>query len=127
MKRILITLIAAAFLVGCGKNEGPKENLYPEAALSAADKQLARGKELFDGGGNCFACHKPDQKVIGPSLQEISRIYKEQNGDMVKFLKEKAEPIVDPSQYSVMKANFAITKHMPDEDLQALEAFVKSH
>lgn len=127
MKGILLGIVVAAIIIGCGKNEEKKEALYPETELSAADKQLARGKELFEGGGNCVACHRPDQKVIGPSIIEIAKIYKDQNGDMVAFLKEKAEPIVDPSQYSVMKANFAITKRMPEEDLKAIEAYMYSH
>ena len=127
MKRIYYILIASAFVIGCGKREAPKDSLYPETELSTADQQLARGKELFENAGNCFACHKPDQKIIGPSLQEISKIYKEKNASIVSFLQEKSDPIVDPSQYSVMKTNFAITKKMPEEDLQALEKYILSH
>jgi cytochrome c551/c552 len=43
------------------------------------------------------------------------------------FFKGEGEPIVDPSQYEVMKTNFAITKAMSDEELKALEAYVYSH
>ena len=39
---------------------------------------------------------------------------------MVYFLKQEAEPIVDPSQYEEMKTNFAITEEMSDEELIAL-------
>jgi cytochrome c len=46
---------------------------------------------------------------------------------MVAFLKGEGEPIVDPSQYEVMRANFVITKAMSDEELQALEVYVYSH
>ena len=67
-----------------------------------------------------------DQKVVGPSLKVIAQMYKDKNADMVKFLKGEGEPIVDPSQYEVMKANFAITKAMSDEELGALEAYVYS-
>jgi cytochrome c len=66
----------------------------------------------------------PDQKVIGPSITEIAKIYKEKKGSIVSFLKEESEPIVDPSQYEVMKANFAITKQMSDEELKALEEYI---
>jgi cytochrome c len=45
---------------------------------------------------------------------------------MVDFLKEKAEPIVDPAQYEVMKTNFSITKTMTDEELKALEEYFYS-
>jgi len=67
-----------------------------------------------------------DKKVIGPSIIEIAKIYKEQNGDMVAFLRKQADPIVDPSQYSVMETNFAILKTMSDEELESLEAYMMS-
>jgi cytochrome c len=49
-------------------------------------------------------------KVIGPSVQDIASIYKAKNGNIIAFLVEDAAPIVDPSQYEVMKTNFVITK-----------------
>jgi cytochrome c len=45
---------------------------------------------------------------------------------MISFLKGEGKPIVDPSQYELMKANFAITKAMTEEELKALEAYVYS-
>jgi cytochrome c len=88
---------------------------------------VALGKELFEGKGNCVACHLVNQKVIGPSIQDIAKIYKAQNANVVSFLKEDAKPIVDPSQYEVMKTNFAVTKTMRNEELQAIEAYIYSH
>ena len=84
------------------------------------------GEELFSGKGTCTACHLPDQKVIGPSITEIAKIYKEKNASIVSFLKEESKPIVNPSQYEVMKTNFAITKQMSDEELKALEEYMLS-
>jgi cytochrome c len=63
---------------------------------------------------------------VGPSVQDIAKIYKAQNGDIVSFLKDDAKPIVDPSQYEVMKTNFALTKAMSDEELNGLEAYMYS-
>lgn len=57
---------------------------------------------------------------------EIAKIYKEQNADMISFLKGNAEPIVDPSQYEVMKANFQITKKMSDQELEAIVEYMYS-
>ena len=56
----------------------------------------------------------------------MTKIYKEKGASIVDFLKEKGEPIVDPSQYSVMKTNFAITKKMTDDELKAIEAYMYS-
>jgi cytochrome c len=121
MKNIFI--IAILFLIySCKKEEPKKESLYPEVAQTP--EQL--GKELYDGKGNCVACHQPEEKVIGPSMQEIATAYKAKNANMPAFLKGEAAPIVDPSQYDVMKTNFAITKTMSDEELKALEAYFYS-
>lgn len=121
-KRFL--LLALVFLVSC-KEEAKKEELYPQQEAAQTPAEL--GKEIFDGKGNCFSCHLPDKKVIGPSVIEIANVYKSKNGDMVSFLKEEAEPIVDPEQYSMMKTNFAITKGLKEEELKALEAFILGH
>lgn len=121
-----IFLFAILLFISCKKEETKNESLYPETQKSAEEKQLELGQAVFEGKGNCFSCHKPDQKIIGPSIQEIAVMYKEKNGDMVAFLKGKAEPIVDPSQYEVMKTNFSITKNLPEEELKALEAYFYS-
>ena len=84
------------------------------------------GQELFEGKGNCVACHQVAQKTVGPSIQDIAKTYKDQNGSIVNFLKNDAKPIVDPSQYEVMKVNFAITKAMSDDELNALEVYINS-
>ena len=132
MRHFLFLMISIAFF-SC-KNEEKKDNLYPESGEDApvegamADMTPSErlGKEITEGKGNCFACHKPDQKIIGPSIMEIAKIYKEKNGNMAEFLKGKGEPIVDPLQYEVMKTNFAITKNFTDEELKAIEDYFYS-
>jgi cytochrome c len=119
-KYILIALIIT--LVSCKKETETNLDQPKHDETSVA----VSGEELFSGKGTCTACHLPDQKVIGPSITEIAKIYKEKNASIVSFLKEEAEPIVDPSQYEVMKANFAITKQMTDEELKALEEYMLS-
>ena len=125
MKKLAI-LFTLLLFISCKKEETKKESLYPETQKTAEEKQLELGQAVFEGKGNCFACHKPDQKIIGPSILEIATLYKTQNGDMIAFLKGKADPIVDPSQYEVMKTNFSITKNLPEEELKALEAYFYS-
>lgn len=132
MKRILLPAIAIA-LFSCKGNEPKEESNTNSPAVevsegAAADMTPSQklGQEIFDGKGNCFSCHKPDQKIIGPSIQEIVKIYKEKNGNIVEFLKGNGEPLVDPSQYEVMKTNFAITKNLSDEELKGLEDYMYS-
>lgn len=115
-----IILIAFFLLISCNNKD--------EKTQISVDKTATKisGKELFEGEGNCIACHQPDQKIIGPSIQEIATIYKDKNASIVSFLREESEPIVDPSQYEIMKTNFAITKSMSDEELKALEDYIFS-
>jgi cytochrome c len=126
MKKILF-LFAVLAAASCKNEEVKKEPLYPTTTEEVAQTPVELGKEIFEGKGNCVACHQVAEKVIGPSLQDIAKIYKDKNANMVAFLKGEGEPIVDPSQYEVMRANFVITKAMSDEELQALEAYVYSH
>jgi len=115
----LALLIILCTLVSC-KKESQENSGKPEGKTTTT----VSGQELFEGVGNCTACHKPDQKIIGPSLQEIAKIYKEKEGSIVAFLQEQSDPIVDPSQYEVMKTNFSITKSMSETELKALEEYI---
>ena len=108
--------------VSCKKEDNKTSN----EQVKKASNPINLGKNLFEGEGNCIACHQIDQKIIGPSLQEIARIYKEKGVSIVSFLKEESEPIIDPSQYEIMKTNFAITEEMSDTELNALEAYIFS-
>ncbi|WP_396185030.1 c-type cytochrome [Flavobacterium sp.] len=123
---LAVLFIVAMTIVSC-KKDGSEESFGKPETTTEVQKPEDLGKELFNGKGACIACHKPDVKLVGPSLQDIAKIYKEKNGDMVTFLKGEGEPIVDPTQYAVMKANFAITKNFSEEELKALEAYVYSH
>ncbi|MEL1245956.1 c-type cytochrome [Flavobacterium sp. DGU11] len=131
MKNILLLLLTLS-LFSC-KTEEKKEQIttgsesVSEGEVSNLTPAQKTGQEIFDGKGNCFTCHKPEQKSIGPSIQEIAKIYKEKNGDIPTFLKGKGKPIVDPSQYEVMKTNFYITKNFSDEELKAVEEYILSH
>ena len=110
-------------LFSCKKEE-TKESLYPEQDITQTPEEL--GKEIFEGKGVCYSCHKPEIKTVGPAIKDIAKIYKEKGGSIAEFLKEKSEPIVDPSQYATMKTNFAITRNLPEEELKALEAYMLS-
>lgn len=121
MKRIFL-VFSFFSLLSCKKEEQKKQEMYPE--IKQTKEQI--GQVLFEEKGNCVACHLVDQKVIGPSIQEIAKIYKEKNGNIIDFLKNDAKPIVDPSQYEVMKTNFAITKAMSDDELKAIESYILS-
>jgi len=132
MKKVIFLFAFLTFL-SCKKESQesfgkPETTTEVEKSETTTEVQKPEdlGAAIFQGKGACVACHKPDVKLVGPSLQDIAKIYKDKNGDMVSFLKGEGEPIVDPTQYAVMKANFAVTKTFSDEELKALEAYVYS-
>ena len=129
MKKIILTISFLAF-VSCKKEiqESIQKPVESEEGMPAAvQNPEVLGQSIFEGKGNCVACHQVDQKVIGPSIIEIAKIYKEKNGDMVSFLNGEADAIVDPEQFSVMQANLEITKTFSDDELKALEAYFYSN
>jgi len=123
MKNVFL-FVCLILIISC-KKESQEVFTQPDSTeVLQTPEQL--GKSIFEGKGNCVACHKINEKLVGPSIQDIAKIYKEQNGDMVSFLKDDAKPIVDPAQYEVMKTNFALTKAMSNEELKGLEAYMYS-
>lgn len=132
MKNVLFLSVLLA-LTSCKKEatedpvQDPTTETYSEGHSAEAKTPEALGKQIFEGPGNCTSCHQADQKVIGPSIKEIAKIYKDKKGDMVTFLKGNAEPIVDPSQFAVMKTNLPITQAMSDDELKAIETYIYSH
>lgn len=124
MKKILFLIAFTAFL-SCKKEPEVITDLTIENTENTEKTTPAQlGEELFDGKGMCATCHKPDAKVVGPSIKEIASIYKSKKASIALFLQGEGEPIVDPSQFEIMKANFAITKTMTDEELKAIEEYM---
>ena len=123
MKKIAF-LVCLLVLISCKKESEETFGQPNPSEVSQTPEEL--GKSIFEGKGNCAACHRMDEKLVGPSVQEIAKIYKAQNGNMVSFLKDEAKPIVDPSQYEVMKTNLALTKEMSEQELKGLEAYIYS-
>lgn len=123
-----LLLLTTLLLISCGKkdNKGQKEQAPLQQQELSHNEKIALGKKLFEGKGTCKACHLPDKKVVGPSVKEIIAIYDKYGADIVTFLKGDGEPIVDPSQYIIMQANFAITKKMTDIELESLVLYMRS-
>ncbi len=123
-------LLTVTLVASCnGKKEEQTDFGKPQQEEKTATPAVATsemGKELFEGKGTCATCHKPDVKLVGPSLQDIAKTYKEKGLSVAAFINEESKPAVDPSQYEVMKANFVVTKAMKPEERQALEDYIMS-
>lgn len=136
MKNLLKTLTLFALVLSaanCSKKQETEISNADEQIVESSpsveaivDPILVKGQELFEGQGTCIACHKPDAKVVGPSIKEIVKIYKENGASIATFINGEGKPLVDPSQYEIMKANFTITKAMSAEDRKALEVYMMS-
>jgi cytochrome c len=136
-KSIFVIALAALFTVSCGETKKEevkkevKEEVTPEVKKEKVKKPsdyLALGEKLFTEK-TCATCHQPDAKVIGPSIKDINKIYKEKNANIVDFLKGKSEPIVDtdPGQVAIMKANLdGFVKDLTSEELAALAVYMNS-
>jgi cytochrome c len=157
-KKVLLSLIMVAGLafgtISCNKEKKAADDAI-EATKEAADKtvnevkdgaevvkdgaekivdeaakklQISKGKALFTSK-TCTACHGIDKKILGPSVQDIVKVYDEKGANMVKFLKGNAPAIVDtnPGQVAIMKANIdGFLKEVTAEELQALTAYMRS-
>lgn len=125
MKRSLFVI---CIFLGLCYSCKPKKQTEKSDAIKlknhAKQNSIEVGEKLFKGKGNCISCHHINKNSIGPSITEIVKIYKEQNADMVAFLKQEAEPIVQPEHYSVMKTNFAVLKTFSEEELEALTKYI---
>jgi cytochrome c len=124
--KLLLTLSIGISIISCGEKKETDAigNPINQAETSANQTPKELGKELFEGKGMCATCHKADVKTVGPSIKDIAKIYRENGASIADFINEKGEPLVDPSQYEIMKANFVITKAMSAEERKALEIYM---
>lgn len=128
MKKLTsILIIASLLLISCGdkkKEEAPKSDTKKIEKID----DVAVGKKLFSTKG-CMACHNETSKIVGPPVNEIASIYKENSGDIFKFLKGESEAIVDTdeTQVAIMKNNIdTMLKEISDDELVAIVAYMNS-
>ncbi|MBW1294008.1 c-type cytochrome [Aquimarina litoralis] len=126
MKHIFIVLLSIVFVATSCQSEKKeeKEKIVIGGKKKTVSPEFELGEKLFKGKGNCYSCHRMNKKSVGPSVADIMKIYKEQNGDVVGFLRQKKDPIVDPENYAVMKTNFARLQKFTDEELQAIAFYM---
>ena len=126
-RKLLCLAVLTLGFVNCGekKETDPMGNPIEETKTTVLSSEDL-GKELFEGKGMCATCHKADVKTTGPSIKDIAKIYTEKKASISLFLQGEADPIVDPTQFEIMKANFAVTKTMTEEELKGLENYMLS-
>ena len=122
--KLIFTVIISIMMVSSCANDSNSDNENINENDSVASPET-NGYNLFNDSG-CAACHLPDSKSVGPSINEIASAYSENKEGMITFLRGEGEAIVDPSQYAVMKVNLSITKEMDDKNLSDLVDYILS-
>ena len=127
--RLFIFLIAILVLNSCNtdnKSKKDSNNGVPQRAELSQDSKIFLGNRLFSEK-TCITCHAINKKKVGPSVVDIMHVYKNNNADIVSFLKGKSKPIVDTtaSQVAIMQENIdGFLKKITDEELNAIATYM---
>jgi cytochrome c len=72
----LAFLVLALFCFSCGSNDSRQESDRPEgiATQPAENQPQAQGRQLI-ANSDCVACHKDNERAIGPSYLEVAQKY----------------------------------------------------
>lgn len=96
-----------------------------EARLNPVEEELELDESLgeFAMGGalftqNCASCHKLDEKLVGPPVLEMSKIYKGNIPDLKKWIKTPGKKRPDYPQMPGFD--------LPDEDLEEISKYILS-
>lgn len=127
--RLYTVLIAFLLLYNCNSEKkaavDDKKEVPPRAELSQ-DSKIFLGNRLFSEK-TCITCHDINTVKKAPSVVEIMTVYRENNADIVAFLKGKSKPIVDntPSQVAIMQDNInGFLKKITDVELDAIATYM---
>jgi cytochrome c len=92
MKKLVLATLLSATILSCGdkkKEETPSatpektssEELFSKEEETVA-KELKKGADLI-AASDCLACHKTDEKLVGPSYKEVAAKYTEKDIDLL--------------------------------------------
>jgi len=90
MKKFVFTLsLVTLVMMSCGKSKDYDKILEEQKMNAPQVESVEKPQETTPNGlalmqkSDCFACHKNDSKLIGPSYQEIANKYTAANADML--------------------------------------------
>ena len=129
MMRLFIVLISILVFNSCKTENKVNKDFkigVPERAELSQDSKIFLGNRLFSEK-TCITCHSVNTIKKGPSVVDIMLVYKENNADIVAFLKGHSKPIVDTtaSQVAIMQDNIdGFLKEITDEELNAIATYM---
>ncbi len=127
--RLFLFFIGFLVVISCKTDKkliNAEEETAPKRSELSIESQLMLGNRLFSEK-TCTTCHAVSTKKKGPSVKAIMNVYREQNGDIVAFLKGEAKPIVDTisAQVDIMQENIdGFLKNVSDEDLKIIANYM---
>ena len=127
--RLFLFLVTILLLHSCTtdkKLEKATEKDASERPELSRDSKIFFGNRLFSEK-TCITCHAVNKKKIGPSVVDIMHIYRENDADIVAFLKGNSMPIVDTtaSQVAIMQDNIdGFLKEITNEELDAIATYM---
>lgn len=75
MKQFFFLALTFAFMA-CGGNDKPKEVETPEGiAQEPAETPTQQDGRQLIANSDCVACHKDEEKVIGPAYKDVAERY----------------------------------------------------
>lgn len=127
--RFILLFLAFGISLNCAtdkKSVKESEDPAPERGELSIDSKIFLGNRLFSEK-TCVTCHAVSKHKKAPSVKEIMRIYKENDGDIVAFLKGETKPIVDTtaSEVAIMQDNInGFVKGLSDTELDAIAYYM---
>jgi len=127
---IFFTILTSIFVFNSCNSDTEIDNTVEERSIErtelSLDSKIHLGNRLFSEK-TCITCHSVERKKVGPSVENIMKIYTEQNADIVSFLRGNSAPIVDtiPEEVAIMQANIdGFLKEITDEELDAIATYM---
>lgn len=127
MKKTIIGLAAAAFMVSCGNGDTkPTDNATPTPVTETKTADLSsnpdykKGLALI-GQSDCLTCHKVNETFTGPAYAEVAKKYAGQSGGIVDTL---AQRIINGHVGTWGSIPMTSHKDLPVEDAEAMVRYV---
>jgi len=84
MKKLFIAVFIGLCLISCSKKENvPVDGTSPEKTVDAESAKSSLSGEQIIESLDCSGCHAVNEKMIGPSYQEIADKYSEKDIELL--------------------------------------------
>jgi len=74
MKKILVIVLLAGMLTGCGGGDTKAKTEAPKTTDISKNPDYQKGLELASKS-DCFTCHQVEDKLTGPSYRDVANKY----------------------------------------------------